>query len=771
MGIRPGLRAVVLPSPTSTLPQAVVAGILAQHGAELAAKLPGLLGRLHELVTAQPPDLLLATLSIKNLIVGTQDRKDLHDNPVLSHLELLQAFALAHAPDDYPNFYSPVAPAGPPLADIEQVVAEAHAAFAMMRLKDVVGPDGKPRLAPDVPALEYMRLHTQNVRIPGYPYQIENAVGAVLGNMGGALRDALGVTPREAVQCLHSLRKLVADRLFVHLTAMRRVLGERALDPLLIRYHKEFPDLIGDPLEGKEMFANFPDPVNVAKEFLCAHSAFRMAHHLEVSAADVSSYAEGGLSEAAAATLLRAWSMSFGDLKGKNPEHFFLDNPVWRRPFIHLERGTYLIVNPVAHHAFPWLMTESLTGPVPSLAKRYPDARSDFLEEKMSAILQRAFPSGQHLRNAKWKHPTSGDEFETDHVCLVGSVLLVAEAKSGKVQGATLRGAPASLRDNVYSMMTYPSLQSKRLSDAILSSPGGVELRADDGRRLLLTRVSVRIIVRVNVTLDVLGLLLTRWRDLRDAGIIDEEHERSMAPTLPLFDLDVVSRVLRSEGALAHYLFRRDYIERALNYHGDELDLLAFYLETGFSIADKRATESRCDISTLSRRFDKEFLHDEEPLPEAAMPKPRMTKFWRDLIARVEAHNSDARIIASMMLRDVAPELQGRLEKSKETAKANVRKYRTARDNVFEVVTGHDADRAVILFVAHDDSPGLRRRETAEAAANHAAETNDAKRVLAFWYHADREEYPYGGMGLFFYDGVQPTAEGGDRGGTAPPTD
>jgi len=53
-----------------------------------------------------------------------------------------------------------------------------------------------------------------------------------------------------------------------------------------------------------------------------------------------------------------------------------------------------------------------------------------------------------------------------------------------------------------------------------------------------------------------------------------------------LADLEIVFDILPSTAHKIHYLRRREDLETNLSYKGDELDLLGFYLASGFNIGE-----------------------------------------------------------------------------------------------------------------------------------------------------------------------------------------
>ena len=53
--------------------------------------------------------------------------------------------------------------------------------------------------------------------------------------------------------------------------------------------------------------------------------------------------------------------------------------------------------------------------------------------------------------------------------------------------------------------------------------------------------------------------------------------------------LDLLVNLLGSTSAIVHYLWRRKSFEATANYVADELDLIAYYLKTGFNIGEQES--------------------------------------------------------------------------------------------------------------------------------------------------------------------------------------
>ena len=82
----------------------------------------------------------------------------------------------------------------------------------------------------------------------------------------------------------------------------------------------------------------------------------------------------------------RRISLRPGELALDNPEHFFMNNPVWRRPFIELDEHTLFVPLPNLFYSFPFQIFEPfIAGTTRAVEEAYSHARAKFLEDKIES--------------------------------------------------------------------------------------------------------------------------------------------------------------------------------------------------------------------------------------------------------------------------------------------------------------------------------------------------------------------------------------------------
>jgi hypothetical protein len=138
--------------------------------------------------------------------------------------------------------------------------------------------------------------------------------------------------------------------------------------------------------------------------------------------------------------------------------------------------------------------------------------------------------------------------------------------------------------------------------------------------------------IPLSVTYENLGFVSASLKDCIEAGLIESGH--ALVPSICFTDLEVIYEILDSEAERIHYLARRVEIERTMQYNGDEMDLLAFYLDTGFSIGEWEGGQHFISMAGKSKELDPFFVGRADGV---SVPKPRLklTDWWRAILSRI----------------------------------------------------------------------------------------------------------------------------------------
>ncbi|WP_298325436.1 hypothetical protein [Asticcacaulis sp.] len=272
-----------------------------------------------------------------------------------------------------------------------------------------------------------------------------------------------------------------------------------------------------------------------------------------------------------------------GELKGENPDHIYLNNPVWRQPYVRTADDNLFAPLPSLIFSFPFLILEQFVKGHASLEKSYEQARSKYLEDAVFDLLATAMPSASIHRNVTWTDTDDGKIWENDIVAVVGNFLFVFEAKSGHIKDAARRGGLKSLQKNINELFIEPARQADRLQKYLDTSGAKAQLRDKvTGKLIDLQLDRPKVVFNYSICLEHFTVLTSTKAYLRDLGFVGDDSP--WTPALTLGELQMIVRFLDSEVSFVHYLSRRATLEQVLDFHGDEQDVLSAYLNNGFWI-------------------------------------------------------------------------------------------------------------------------------------------------------------------------------------------
>ncbi|WP_269714427.1 hypothetical protein [Caulobacter sp. NIBR2454] len=272
-----------------------------------------------------------------------------------------------------------------------------------------------------------------------------------------------------------------------------------------------------------------------------------------------------------------------GELEGTNPDHLYLDNPVWRRPYVRLPNDDLFIPLPQLIFSFPFAIVEGLMTGHTALKAAYENARASYLEATIVDLVKTGMPSAAIYHSVLWDDPEEGKVWENDVVAVIGNFVFLFEAKSGGIKDAARRGGILSLEKNFKELFIEPSEQAGRLQSYLDTARDQVKLRLKaTGEPIDLQMDRPKVVFSFSVCIEHFASLTSAKSYLKDIGLVTEEM--TWSPVISLGELHMIVRFLDSEVSLIHYLTRRSTLEQVFDFHADEQDLLSAYLNNGLWI-------------------------------------------------------------------------------------------------------------------------------------------------------------------------------------------
>lgn len=735
----PGAEYVIIPIPASDETSEGAATDLQQFGHEHGEKYEEALRELRRRILEVDPLSLLANLAFYGLpTIGLKDPELTQPKPILQHhVELLQALILQHPRSAF---------------SVNQLPQQDYITFRDL-LHDVTNGfrfRGYAGIDPSLPNeerrrrmfLEEVKRHTQFVRNWGYPQQVTRIVTDLFAPLDDAVEKKFGVRIGNLVEMCGGIKAAAESRTKSHHVAMHEVVKAKKVREAVQRFEASFPDLVTSPDEWFALAQGGKASLPEVKQLLITLSETKLPAVFSFTTSDFISSYPGTVEQDALRRVLTAWSISFGELAGSETEHFFLNNPAWSRPLVTLEPDQFFVPVVGTFTSFLLRMMERVIEGDAHLRGKYEKRRANFLEEEVTRLFREAFPSAMTFRGSMWHDPEADKNYENDLLVQVDTHLVVVEAKSGKVTESAWRGSVERLKKAVEGLIAEPSEQAARFAAHLKANTGVNRFTTRSGTVNEVDTSHVTNVIRLNVTLEWLSIVSSYHPILREAGLLAPEVE--VAPTMSLAELESVFELLEHPSEKLHYLSRRAELEANSNYFGDELDLLAFYLDKGFCIGETEFDRTKLmglygDSKTLDPYFMRQW-HKQS----VRKPKRPLTKWWEAVLDGIEKSRTQGWSELGQILLGVAYEEQMEFERNSRHIKRSVlldgpEWRRECVVNMLVGVRQHDA----IVGIAYKDLSREGRRELFDQAVSNMLQHESVQRVMVIGWDVVQPRQPH----------------------------
>jgi hypothetical protein len=731
--------------PFASIPSDIVLKGLIEIGKSQKDEFPKLLKDLEEILCSIDPLLTISVLATYGLMGYVDDKGGLHpsykgDEFNQSHVELLQAIFLRasffNASDNFPSPSTIQC-----LFDSLPELGKSYCTQRFVQLEEERSEEKKGVIQ----IQEELRLHTQTVRNWGFLSKVSAIVKRLCSPIEDVFQKTVGIRAEQLIDLFAYLiarnEKLISSRT----KRLALVFSETEISSMLLAYHEAFPSLENTTGEMVAFATEKEMTLEQMKAMLFSHADLSLC---DIYTLDVITLAsETGIDAASISSALNGLSLAFGDLDKNQPEYFFLDNPIWQKPVIKLADGSYFCAMPQVFFSFIFPIFSELLGQDNLALKQYEKRRAEFLESDVSALFKKSFPDCEIGTEFTWEDETG--TYENDLMVRVDSHLIIVEVKSHSVSWPALRGAPDRARKHVQQMLLDPSIQSLRLAARVNST-----LKEMNKREVLLPNFpvsldQVRTVLRLSVTLEDFGTLQTTIHHMKKANWIPIDHP--IAPCILLADLEIIFDTLESTQHKIHYIKRRSDLEAHFKYKGDELDLLGFYLKSGFNIGAAEYSGDHFVLLMMSKPIDNYYSALEEGIT-TSKPTPRMTRWWNDICARLEERRVHQWSDIANVLLNVSFEDQEHLAKQFKKISKNVQKnWRLENHNCAITLIPHqNLNDALAIFAFKERDKDSRHTRMENVAAQLFEAGSHIERCLVIGINIDKQNYPYSILAVFF---------------------
>ncbi len=591
-----------------------------------------------------------------------------------------------------------------------------------------------------------MMTHTLAIRGWAYDHQIKKVLADLCELLADDCIKAFGFSLAPLFKLLYVLLEKVNDRINVHRDKVHNVLSLTSYDQVFDAYEKEFPHLsISDRKTRERLWEHFGKNLNYMRFAVLSHSDLCLDKIFTFSAEEIAAYSDGQFSKDQIIFIFDKLSYRFKELKDFNKEHFVLDNPMHSRPFIKLDDENYFssLWSHLPHISIRLL--ETLIEGDPGLNSKFNQVKADYLEKQTQKLFKENFPDAQIFSGTQWRDPVSEQQFENDLLVVQGPFALIVECKSGLPTPAAKRGAPERLFKTLQSLVEEPSEQALRFIEFLKRTDNTLNLYTKNGKKISLDKSRIRYFIPLGITFAQLGAIGTNLKLLIDAGVTDKCIP-DLITSINLTDLQIVFDILDSPAQKIHYLQKRREFEVHNKFSGDEMDLLAFYLDTGFNLGKREFEETWFyNLNMKSKEIDPYILNKEVGI-ETAKPELLMTKWWKDILFSLKMRKSETWLESSYVLLNFHHEEQKEFEKMYNDLVGQIQEGKTTHKHNWVIFSSVNPHRRFMLFAYPYINTDIKERNLMiEDILTHDIPEN-TKGVLLIAVNLDKQHYPYSAL-------------------------
>lgn len=585
-----------------------------------------------------------------------------------------------------------------------------------------------------------MILNTTAVRNWSYDHQMKKVTIDLAEGIKAEFFKVYGFYPTIFLNLLYRMVEDVEVKVNDHLNKIRKIFSQKTYSNVIESYELLFPtEKI--PKERHEWFwDHFGKNLQNLKGFFLLHSDYFLEHLFTFDYEILSSYTDNKLSTEQLREVFSQISYSFGDLQDFNTEYFILGNPIHEKPFIRLSDDTVFSTLWSVMTHFSINILESLCASENKLRQKYIDERASYLENEVTEIFKKAFPTAQIYVGSQWL----GDDhklYENDLLVIVESFAFVVESKAGMVSPAAKRGAPDRLFKTLKELIEVPSGQALRFIDFLKDNPVELSLKVKKGPHNKFDASKLKYFIPVGVTLSHLGMTSSNLKKLIKAEITDKPIE-DLATSISLTDLEVVFDLLPSTAEKIHYLQRRRELEANVEYEGDELDLLALYLDDGFNMDNYIKKYSSIHVTLKSKELDNYIIGSAQN-ERVRKPILRKSKWWADILSRLEQERPEIWLEASYILLNIMYVDQLKFKREADKLFNNMRRGKSEQlHNWITFETSNEERQFTIVCYGYRNS-AIQDRDAIINDILDMSEVEDKKGILIIAVNVDKQHYPY----------------------------
>ena len=543
-----------------------------------------------------------------------------------------------------------------------------------------------------------MMTHTLAVRGWAYDCQIKKILQDLCCSINQDFKEVFGMSPLPLFKLFYTLMTKVNERLNVHLQKLYKAFSPQTYNEVFDAYENEFPHLNKTNKKVRnKMWKHFGENMDYMRMVMMMHTDLFLDKIFTFTVDDIVTYSENELSKEEVAFIFDKLSYRFGELKDFNSEYFILDNPVHKKPFIKVGDESYFssLWSLLPHISIRLL--EALVSEDKDLNSKYNKVKAEYLEIETEKLFQANFPGAQIYSGSLWTDSINNKQYENDLLIMQDSFAIIVECKSGIVTQAAKRGAPDRLFRTLRELINDPSEQALRFIDYLKRNETHVNLADKKGRRFSIDKSKIKYFIPLGVTFSQLSIIGTNLKLLVESGVTNKKVTE-LITSISFTDLQIIFDILDSQGQKIHYLQKRREFEINNQFKGDEMDLFAFYLDTGFNLG-KREFEGKWfyNLVMKSKEIDPYVLNKEAGI-ESEKPELLMTKWWKDILSFIDHRKPQNWLELSYILLNFHHEEQKRFEEMFEELVLQIKTRKTNNRHNWVIFSSISPNRRFMLY-------------------------------------------------------------------------
>lgn len=578
----------------------------------------------------------------------------------------------------------------------------------------------------------FIQSHTRTVRNWGDFDQVKIISHEIYKHFDSVLLTQYGFKSSDAIDFFDFLIRRSEAMATERFSMLKTIYQDKTTRELLVQYYQAIqndPDTIEEAVESfagrskKEVFL-----------LLLSHSDLRLPDQYIFTIDEICDKTD--LDQKTVENIVNTFSYALGELVDYKTEYIFLANPIWQKPIIKLSEEAFFCPLPQLFFSFILTIFDNLIEKI--AAEELSEAKSSYLENKIVEIVQRRFPEQNTIASIKWKEDQV--EYETDLITFIGSYALIVEAKSHKITNEALRGAPKRLKKKINEILVEPNVQSERLKNKLLYLINHPEIDDNLRDKLPVDLKTIHKILRVSVSLEYFASLQANVAELKKTNWVSEDY--NPCPTMSLADFETMFDIFDHPVQILNYLEQREAIEGKFTYQGDELDLLAVYMENhlNFSNIDPHMPIM---ISGMSKKIDHYYQSIANGV-QVQKPVPKMHLFFENILKQLEERKPYRWLEMGSIIYRLLPSDQSKIVHQINILIKNIEKnwMRKGHKNLL-IYTPPLSSEFAFGFVIFNNQNKEKRYDFCEEAAFLSMESYHAKHSLVIGLNIDLPEMSY----------------------------